>query len=60
MVTHPYISAALGNEHRRTMLEQAAAARLAKQARSCREPAIVPTVRISPIAWLTLITVGHL
>jgi hypothetical protein len=34
MMTHPYISAALGDEHRKTLLEQATAARLAPGFRS--------------------------
>lgn len=47
MIMHPFITAALADDRRKTLLAQAEAARLARQARSQRPQNIVSTARTS-------------
>jgi hypothetical protein len=60
MTAHPYISAALADERRKTLLAQAEAAGLANQARSHRQQKYAAAGRTSLIRWFKLVAVGHI
>ena len=58
MTMNPHITAALAGELRKTLITQAEAARIVREARGHRRQECAPAGRTSRLRWLKLVAVG--